>query len=104
DHSTNLRIAAEYELAGWGDDDFIEYLAARHRSRAASVLLRVKSDANRHAVGCSPQLWRMILDEMARDLSVTTVSQALRRCLAACSVDESAQFTIGEIAFSYMQG
>jgi len=104
DHPSNLRVAAEYELADWNEDDLVEYLAARHRNRCASVLSRLHADSERGAIGGSPQLWRMILDEMAGNESVTNVSQALRRCLAELSIDEQTQFAVGEIVFNHMQG
>src|SRR5262245_29613270 len=46
-----VRAAAEYELAGWSEDDFVEYLAARHRNRCASVLARLHADAECVAIG-----------------------------------------------------
>src|SRR5204862_5434310 len=41
----------------------------------------------------------MILDEMADDESVTSASQALRRCLAELSLDNATEQAIAEIVF-----
>ena len=78
---------AVLELAPWGEDEWIEYLAATHRDRCASVLDRLRHDDSRDALRGSPQLWQGALDVMAADDSVTTAREALRRHLSVLLPD-----------------
>ena len=66
-------------LAPWSDDDVIEYLLAEHPPQCPSVMRRVQEDSFRHALGGQPQLWRMVLDEMARDEALSEIRDALFR-------------------------
>jgi len=73
-------LLATLDLAPWHDDEAIEYLLARHRSRCASVMGRVRSDSDRvRMLRGLPLLWRIALDEMAADDAVPDVASALRR-------------------------
>jgi uncharacterized protein YjbI with pentapeptide repeats len=71
-----------YRLAPWGHDDFIEYLLAVHRDRCASVLARVRS-ADGDLLQGVPELWRIVLDQLAQDLSIPDARGALGRYLQA---------------------
>ncbi len=74
------RVLAMLELAPWTDDEAIEYLLARHRSRCASVMRRVRSDKDRlPMLRGLPLLWRIVLEELAADDAVLDVVSALRR-------------------------
>ena len=77
---TVYRRAHCFQLAGWDEDDGIEYLLAAHPAQCRSVIARLGEQA-RPMVGQSPLLWRIVLDEMADDPSVGTVNAALRRRL-----------------------
>lgn len=69
---------ATIALAGWGDDDAIEYLLAKHRDQCASVMKRLLADAERASLlGGSPHLWTVALEEMAQDDAVRNVETAL---------------------------
>ena len=71
-----------FDLVPWGDDDLIEYLVAKHRSRCQAVMFKVKSYARHLSLGGSPELWAMVLDAMAGDDSIPDVAAAMRRCVA----------------------
>src|SRR5687767_7828973 len=73
---------AWYEMAPWGDDDFVEYLAATNRPRCRSVMARVAASEGRDALGGAPALWKVVLDELADDDSLVDVTEALRHHLA----------------------
>jgi uncharacterized protein YjbI with pentapeptide repeats len=71
-------------LAGWGEDEWIEYLLASDRRLCASVmarLARVKDEAAR--LNGIPELWRLVLDRMLGDPLVNGPCSALRNELAA---------------------
>lgn len=72
---------ARLEMARWGDDDLIEYLLARHRPHCQAVMMKVKSFAIHFSLDGSPELWRIVLDTMAADPSISDVPSALRRCV-----------------------
>lgn len=70
------------EMARWGPDDVIEYLLATRRERCASVMGRPKEAPGAELAGL-PELWAVVLDEMASDASLASPADALRHYLAA---------------------
>jgi uncharacterized protein YjbI with pentapeptide repeats len=63
----HLRVRrARYRLAPWTDDELIEYLLATHRERCASVLTRVRNTECGLFRGI-PELWKIVLEELAAD-------------------------------------
>jgi uncharacterized protein YjbI with pentapeptide repeats/energy-coupling factor transporter ATP-binding protein EcfA2 len=71
----------DYALAGWTDDDLIEYLLAAHPSQCASVTRRLQGDDLQPHLRGTPELWRVVLDEMAQDASLGGSRLALRRAV-----------------------
>jgi uncharacterized protein YjbI with pentapeptide repeats/energy-coupling factor transporter ATP-binding protein EcfA2 len=67
-----------YSLASWGQDDVIEYLLSAHTDRCASVMARLKASDDRGFLKGIPELWVVVLDQMARDESICDVRAALR--------------------------
>jgi uncharacterized protein YjbI with pentapeptide repeats len=67
-------------LAPWQRDELIEYLLARHPQQTASVIGRI-SKLDLWEFGGSPALWRIILDEMALDETLSGPAAALSRNL-----------------------
>jgi uncharacterized protein YjbI with pentapeptide repeats len=70
------------EMARWGPDDVIEYLLSTRRERCASVMDRIKGSPG-HELSGLPELWAVVLDEMAADASLASPADALRHFLAA---------------------
>jgi uncharacterized protein YjbI with pentapeptide repeats len=71
------------KMTPWGTDDLIEYLLATHPGRCRAVMDRVKTDSQGVAsLRGLPELWRIVLDEMAADDAVLTVEAALLRHLS----------------------
>lgn len=75
-----------YRLVPWGKDDLIEYLLALHPQQCASVMARLQIP-DYSIIGGVPELWRIVLDEMAHDLSLLKASEALKRYLESQSPD-----------------
>jgi uncharacterized protein YjbI with pentapeptide repeats len=73
---------AVLRLAPWNRDDLIEYLLFSHKDQCASVLARLGAAGTSLALQGSPELWRKVLDQMARDPSIPSARAALRRWLA----------------------
>jgi uncharacterized protein YjbI with pentapeptide repeats len=73
---------ARFRLAPWDNDDLIEYLLSAHRPRCASVMSRIKP-ADRVLLGGLPELWRVVLDELAADNSLPDGRAALRQHLSS---------------------
>ena len=71
-----------YSLASWSQDDVIEYLLSAHWNRCASVMTRLKASDDRGFLMGIPELWTIVLDQMARDESIVGVRSALRCELA----------------------
>jgi uncharacterized protein YjbI with pentapeptide repeats len=76
-------------LAPWGDDELIEYLLWAHRQHCASVMSRV-GPRDRVWLDGVPQLWRLALDEMARDPALPDARTALD-CFLASRLDDVAR-------------
>ena len=71
--------AESYRLAPWGDDEILEYMLATHAERCGSVLARLKAAPDRYLPRGLPELWRVVLERMAADESLTNVNAALRQ-------------------------
>jgi uncharacterized protein YjbI with pentapeptide repeats len=64
-------------LAPWSEDECIEYLLAVNKERCASVMARLRADRERDMLQGNPQLWRIVLDQMAAHASARNVREAL---------------------------
>lgn len=71
------RHIAEFRLAPWNTDDLIEYLLAAHKDKCASVMKRLMAADGAKLLEGNPELWRVVLDAMANDETVTKFSEAL---------------------------
>ena len=71
-----------YSLASWTQDDVIEYLLSAHWDRCASVMTRLKTADDRSFPKGIPELWTIMLDQMARDETIVGVRAAIRTELA----------------------
>ena len=69
-------------LAGWTPDEFIEYLLAAHKSNCVSVMARLQPDDCRRLSG-TPEIWRIVLDQLALDHDLPDAHAALERHLNA---------------------
>jgi uncharacterized protein YjbI with pentapeptide repeats len=79
------------EMAPWGEDDWVEYLAATRRGRCSSVMERLRACDDRGILGGRPELWRVVLDSMAADTGLPDVASALRSHLASQLADPNAR-------------
>jgi uncharacterized protein YjbI with pentapeptide repeats len=70
-------------LAPWGMDERIEYLLAAHKEQCASVMARLGGPAGPDPLDGNPELWRIVLDQMAADDTLPSARQALDRFLHA---------------------
>jgi uncharacterized protein YjbI with pentapeptide repeats len=71
--------AAQWRLAPWLEDEWIEYLLAVHHDSCASVMQRLKADPQRRRLGGTAGLWRIVLDRLATDGSLDNTKSALQR-------------------------
>lgn len=63
-------------LVPWGRDDLIEYLLAVHLQTCSSVMRRLEHAKSNFASG-SPTVWKLILDRMSEDESLTDAREAV---------------------------
>ena len=71
---------AHVVLAGWCEDDLIEYLLATHAPQCKAIMARVRADQEAASrLGGSPMLWRIALDEFAADEALRFVASAVRK-------------------------
>jgi hypothetical protein len=68
----------KYQLAPWGQDEWIEYLLAAHRDRCGSVISRLRASQQFGALGGNPGLWRLVLEKLALNDSISSATEALR--------------------------
>jgi energy-coupling factor transporter ATP-binding protein EcfA2 len=77
--SRGVSRVASYPLAGWNEDEWLEYLLAVHPAACANVLARLRAAPDRPCCPPLPALWVIVLDQMAADGAVRGVRDALRR-------------------------
>jgi uncharacterized protein YjbI with pentapeptide repeats len=68
---------AVYHLAPWSEDEWIEYLLARHPHRCASVIGRLREAGDVGILPRVPELWAAVLDRLAADEGIRSVRKAL---------------------------
>jgi uncharacterized protein YjbI with pentapeptide repeats len=76
-HATS--VLARYRLASWGRDEWIEYLLSAHKGRCNSVMARLLAAKDGRLLEGNPNLWRLVLDELAANESISSATEALRR-------------------------
>jgi uncharacterized protein YjbI with pentapeptide repeats len=79
-HGEHLAVLT---LAPWNLDDALEYLLTVDPAQTASVLRRLRASPDRDLLNGTPELWRIVLDQMADDETVIHVSAAFRRYFAS---------------------
>ncbi|HUE73913.1 MAG TPA: pentapeptide repeat-containing protein [Pirellulaceae bacterium] len=67
----------DLELVPWGRDEWIEYLLACHPAQCKSVMGRLLADDGNQAASYSAEIWRVVLEEMAGDESVSSPLDAM---------------------------
>jgi uncharacterized protein YjbI with pentapeptide repeats len=77
-HSLSAPGAVSYRLQPWGDDEVLEYLLAMHPAHCRSVMTRLQTAPDRRLPQGRPELWRVVLDRMAEEESLESVTDALR--------------------------
>lgn len=77
---------AVYSLAPWDNDDLIEYLLAVHKTRCASVLARLRPEDRLLFQGI-PDLWHIVLEQLAADPAIGDARSALHRYLETHLLD-----------------
>lgn len=75
--NSNGNDLAQFRLAPWTQDEWIEYLLATHKSQCASVMSRMRQCPDIDELAGSPLLTRIVLDAFAGDASIDTVQAAL---------------------------
>src|ERR1700685_472542 len=71
-----------FNLAPWDRDELIEYLLAAHPRECAAVIARV-SAGDLSEFGGIPEIWRVVLDELAADVALSDPAAALIHHLRA---------------------
>jgi len=71
---------AVYRLAPWNQDDVLEYLLTLHPERVGSVMARIRS-GKWGQLGGNPELWQLVLEQMAQDDAIADFRQALEAFL-----------------------
>jgi uncharacterized protein YjbI with pentapeptide repeats len=69
---------AVIHLAGWGEDEAIEYLLGVDPKSRPSIVCRLRTAGDLDRLEGNPELWRLVLDRLANDDSVRSARQALQ--------------------------
>ncbi len=91
-------------LAPWTDDDLIELLLAVAPQRCGDVLGRVRAADDRGVVAGNPALWRLAIDQMLADSSLTTVRAAVVAALAKMCVTAQERRLAAEFCLAILLG
>lgn len=81
---------ARFHLAPWSVDDCIEYTLSRHRPHADSVIQRLLKIPDQYLLAGCPELCAVVLDRMANNPAIDTVTKALREQLLELTASDSA--------------
>jgi len=87
-----------FYMSPWSNDDLIEYLLGTHPGRCRSVMGRLTQCSGREKLHGLPELWRVVLDEMAADENVCDIDAALVCFLDRELCDEAARRTAEQLA------
>jgi uncharacterized protein YjbI with pentapeptide repeats len=93
-----------YRLAPWTTDDLIEYLLVHHKEQCGSVLNRLKVSPDRGMVLGNPELWGIILSQMASDESILNVRTALLNFINLKSHDTETRKPMRAHSISILMG
>lgn len=88
----------KYQLTPWGQDEWIEYLLAAHKSRCHSVMSRLCAGGASVSLRGNPGLWRMVLDEFAADDSQSSTAITLRQLVDRLFAASSHRFALRNFA------
>ncbi len=83
-------------LAPWTQDDWIEYLLARHRAKCRSVMQRLPANADIERLDGSPLLLGIVLDRFADDEQLSDVFAALTKFVDSQPVSEADRADIAD--------
>ena len=67
----------EFTFNQWSQDEWIEYLLARHADRCKSVMGRLLADDANQSAQFTAEIWRVVLDEMAADETIASPLDAM---------------------------
>ncbi len=82
------RECAVFALEPWGEDDWIEYLLARHKDRCGSVLERLHASPESDDLLSLPETCAPVLDALATDDGVPDALAAIERAVDASAPPE----------------
>ena len=100
DVSLRSAVQIDLRLAPWGKDEWIEYLLATDHRLCASVIARLelaKTEATR--LDGIPELWRLVLDRMLTDSSLTGPCGVIQSELAALLPDQELRGNVEAACF-----
>jgi uncharacterized protein YjbI with pentapeptide repeats len=92
------------KLAPWTDDDLIELLLAVAPQRCGDVMTRVRAAEDRHLLAGNPALWRMAIDQLLADSSLTTLRAAVVAALSKKFMDAKERRLAGEFSLAILLG
>ena len=72
-------VVAQFKLAGWERDEWIEYLLNTHKNECSSVLARILNDPDTRTLDGNPTILTMVLDQLAADAQLPNVKMAIGR-------------------------
>jgi uncharacterized protein YjbI with pentapeptide repeats len=93
-----------FPLAAWNDDDVIEYLLAAHPQRCSAVMQVIRTDDIHDKLDGTPELWRVILDEMAAADPPISLRQAIQRGADRRLADEESTRLAGLYCLAFLIG
>ncbi len=86
--SQGIPYLAVFSLAPWGREEAIRYLLPAHKERCGSVMRRLVS-GNFPSAADAPEIWRLVLDQLAKDECLLDAEAALRQFLAERLKDDA---------------
>jgi uncharacterized protein YjbI with pentapeptide repeats len=95
---------AVFPLSFWEDDEAIEYLLAVHKDHCASVMARLHTAPDKDLLNGTPELWRIVVDQMAVDGSIREIRTAFESYFNTRAPDPQLQHLIRAFALATIAG
>ena len=96
---TSVDSSQRLSLAGWGRDEIIEYVLARHPAECSSIMSRTYDESLCEGL---PLLLTIAIDQLAADASLPNISRALERHLETLNLTTEKRSVLGRLAWATM--
>ena len=100
--SDEFKPDIELQIANWSQDDVIEYLMAKDRSKCKSVMQRLTKSEDIWLGNRSPLALSIVLDEMIQSDRIQSAEEAVMQHFDSLDLSESQRSKLGYLTFQHL--